>query len=122
MTRKQIEKAANDYIGFPQEIDEGVGTTMRRKAFRDGAEWRIESVWHDEKVMPDRNLDKVLGCGEDVILKPKYRQIFEICEVCWDEDEQKFYLSGERETFFIEDVEIWAYLDDLLPERKEETK
>ena len=31
MTRKQIEKAANDYIGFPQEIDGGVGSPASLK-------------------------------------------------------------------------------------------
>lgn len=119
MKKEQIEKAAWKYAESTPQSDER--KEYSREDFVAGAQWRINSLWHDEKVMPDRNLDKVLGCGEDVILKPKYRQIFEICEVCWDEDEQKFYLSGERETFFIEDVEIWAYVDDLLPERKEET-
>ena len=95
-----------------------VGTFQQ--GFAAGAEWRINSVWHDEKVMPDRNLDKeIFGCGENVILKPKYKQFFEVCEVLWDEEVQKIYLSGERETLLMDDVEIWAYVSDLLPERKE---
>lgn len=121
MRKEDIEKAAKEaLLNISTELQNTrIGTFQQ--GFVVGAEWRINSVWHDEKVVPDRNLDKVFGCGEDVIIKPKYRQIFDICEVCWDEDEQKFYLSGERETFFMEDVEIWAYIKDLLPERKEES-
>ena len=123
MTREQIEKAAGEYSGSVLGFKDNPVVMNNHKAFMDGAQWRINSVWHDEKVIPNRNLDKkIFGCGEDVILKPKYRQFFEICEVLWDEDEQKIYLSGERETFLMDDVEIWAYVSDLLPERKEETE
>lgn len=146
MTREQIERAAKeavrrhfqcngkypceerDYCEFCNgnnsafDCNEDCGADDFNEGFISGAQWRINSVWHDEKVIPNRNLDKkIFGCGEDVILKPKYRQFFEICEVLWDEDEHKIYLSGERETFFMDDVEIWAYVSDLLPERKEET-
>ena len=120
MTREQIERAA--IKSADEELDD-FECRGHRDGFVAGAQWRINSVWHDEKVIPNRNLDKkIFGCGEDVILKPKYRQFFEICEVLWDEDEQKIYLSGERETFLMDDVEIWAYVSDLLPERKEETE
>lgn len=126
MTQQQIEQAAEEMMPYSKDgssAGRSVFGKHYRRGFRAGAQWRINSVWHDEKVIPNRNLDKkIFGCGEDVILKPKYRQVFEICEVLWDEDEQKIYLSGERETFFMDDVEIWAYILDLLPERKEETK
>lgn len=123
MTKERIEKAAGEYSGSVLGFKDNPVVMANHKAFMDGAQWRINSVWHDEKVIPNRNLDKkIFGCGEDVILKPKYRQFFEICEVLWDEDEQKIYLSGERETFLMDDVEIWAYVSDLLPERKEETE
>ena len=44
MTREQIEKAANEYIGHAEEIDEGIDTYMRRKAFMDGAEWMADRL------------------------------------------------------------------------------
>ena len=39
MNRETIEKAINAYIGYEPEVDESLSTSMRRKAFRDGAEW-----------------------------------------------------------------------------------
>ena len=125
MTKEDIERKCLEYsqAATPSYTNGTFDRYAIAQAYEDGAIWRINSVWHDEKVIPNRNLDKkIFGCGEDVILKPKYRQFFEICEVLWDEDKQKIYLSGERETFFMDDVEIWAYVSDLLPERKEETK
>ena len=112
MTKEQIEKAANDYIGFPQEIDEGVGTTMRRKAFRDGAEWRIESVWHNASEIPEAN-KRVLVCFEDVIGEYVYYRIR-----AFKPNVLKNWNMGN---FSLDKVLYWAYLDDLLPERKEET-
>lgn len=122
MKKEDIEKAAKEALlnGSTEFRNTKIGTFQQ--GFVVGAEWRINSVWHDNKVMPDRNLGKeVLGCGEDVIVKPKYRPFIEICNACWDEEGQNFYFDGERETFLMEDVEFWAYVKDLLPERKEKT-
>ena len=55
MTKEQIEKAIDEYIGYAREADEGLGVTMRRSAFMDGAQWRINSVWHDAEEEPKRN-------------------------------------------------------------------
>ena len=101
MTKEQIEKAANEYVGFPPEMDEGVGTTMRRKAFRDGAEWRIESVWHP---------------GIDATMeKPA---LIEYPHV--DGGIGHLVVQDVRE--FADIITRFAYIDDLLPERKEESK
>lgn len=37
-----LEQAANDHIGFPQEPDEDLTTFERRKAFRAGVEYVIQ--------------------------------------------------------------------------------
>ena len=34
-----MKEKADEYIGHPYELDEGVDTTMRRNAFFDGADW-----------------------------------------------------------------------------------
>ena len=120
MTKEDIEKAAKKALLNDSIELRNTGIGAFQQGFVVGAEWRINSVWHDNKVMPDRNLDKVLGCGEDVIVKPKYRPFIEICNACWDKDGQNFYFDGEREIFLMEDIDIWAYIKDLLPERKEE--
>lgn len=44
---KKITEAVNAYIGYPKEIDEGVGTSMRRDAFRAGVEWFKQAIWYD---------------------------------------------------------------------------
>ena len=126
MTRKQIEQAANDYIGFPQEIDEGVGTTMRRNAFIDGAEWRVNSVWHDmKKEVPQvygeykNEVAPSIPCLVRGYLSTGYGygvRYWNVSYEVWDDEECDDY-ECERDA-----IEEWTYLDDLLPERKEETK
>ena len=43
----KILEAANAYVGFSQEVDEDIATTMKRNGFVDGAVWRQESLWKD---------------------------------------------------------------------------
>lgn len=118
LTDEQVRKIGIRNIGYSSrtpitETIESVSLLL------EGAEWRINSVWHDNTTIPDRGLDKKLGVGKDVLLKPKYSKIYELCEVLWDFNENCIYLSGYRETFLINNIEIWAYLEDLLPNNKE---
>lgn len=58
------------------------------------------------------------GSGEDVLVKPKYQNMIQLCQTMRDFDDYGiYYLSGERETYLMEDVEIWAYVNDLLPKK-----
>ena len=43
----KILEAANAYVGFPQEVDEDIATTMKRNGFVDGAVWRQGGLWKD---------------------------------------------------------------------------
>ena len=43
----KILAAANAYVGFPQEVDEDIATTMKRNGFVDGAIWRQDGFWKD---------------------------------------------------------------------------
>lgn len=130
MKREDIEKAANKFATRRTDFRKEVLKEVNRddyscrhlhcwQDFYGGVEWRINSVWHDNTTIPDRGLDKKLGVGKDVLLKPKYSKIYELCEVLWDFNENCIYLSGYRETFLINNIEIWAYLEDLLPNNKE---
>ena len=41
---EDVKEATNQYIGYPPEVDEGVSTSQRRKAFADGMlaeRWRV---------------------------------------------------------------------------------
>lgn len=48
MTRKDTEKAAGDYSGSSLGFTDNNSVMAKHKAFVDGAEWRIKSVWHDD--------------------------------------------------------------------------
>ena len=111
MTKEQIEKATDEYIGYTREADEGLGTTMRRHAFMDGAQWRINSVWHDAEEEPKRNtwfIAQMELSNEDdeiffdtFILRPE------------EYDNWQNWWEGFN-------IKRWAYIDDLLPEKNAE--
>lgn len=39
-----IKEKADEYIGHPQEVDEGADVSLCRKAFIDGAQWMREKL------------------------------------------------------------------------------
>ena len=100
MNRGTIEKAINDYIGYEPEIDEGLGTSMRRDAFEEGAKWRINSVWNEaNKEIP-------------IPFRP----------ILVEHDDGKFSVNmvgGNMKSCPLAWAR-WAYVDDLLPDRKED--
>lgn len=49
---KKITEASNAYIGYPHEVDEGTSVSLQRKAFRAGAEWANNSIWHTDDEIP----------------------------------------------------------------------
>lgn len=103
MTREQIEKAAKEnastHFGLVNKE-----WWARKNGFEDGAQWRINSVWHDRAEKADTSKELILmysnGSARVTLLNPN---------LTFDG-----FLSVDM---FIK----WAYLDDLLPERKEET-
>lgn len=55
MNREDIEKAAGEYSGSILGFRDNVNVMGKHKAFVDGAEWRINSVWHDPSERPTPN-------------------------------------------------------------------
>lgn len=150
MTRKQIEKAAKEAVQdhfqcngkYPCEernycefcnghnsafdCNEDCGADDFNEGFFVGAQWRINSAWHDMGT----EVPQIYGDYGDSI----YPQIpclvrgdlstgygygvryWNVTEQCWDDEECDDYECDKDK------IEEWAYLDDLLPERKEETK
>ena len=98
MTREQIEKAA--IKSADEELDD-FECRGHRDGFIAGALWRINSVWHDASEKPNRN-NKCLVELRIPGRNPTY----------------KLWTWGWENSF----VTRWAYIDDLLPERKEVTK
>ena len=111
MTREEIEKAGRDYaldqlgiVGLP-----GRAETM--KAFISGAQWRINSVWHKKHtVIPD--------AGRPALLEFKDPNSHEIV---YKMDSYSGYEWRELTHYEIAGLIRFAYIDELLPERKEET-
>ena len=130
MNREQIDQAARKYS------DESLARTNaytdrtyeRRRtlsmydasqieqAFADGAEWRINSVWHPNTENPNAEIDKY-GYGKDCLVQVKYKTLIELVEVLFENDTYVFL--GERETYTMNEVVRWAYVSDLMPYGKE---
>lgn len=99
MDKEQIEKAA---VQYAQTFIESSITAYR--SFKVGAEWRINSVWHDKK-------EKPVCKGER-----KFCDIFYISKKGYPRtntySENGFLLYRGEEW---RDVKYWAYVNDLLP-------
>ena len=126
MTREQIGKAAKEtLVNEPVEIQATkVGAFQR--GFVAGAQWLINSLWHDMGT----EVPQIYGDYGDSI----YPQIpclvvghlstgygygvryWNVTEQCWDDEECDDYECDKDK------IEEWAYLDDLIPDRKEETE
>lgn len=97
MNREEIEKAANAKYE---------DNTFAYKGFIEGAEWRINSVWRDaSKERPER--DRYYLATVEIPGKPTIIAI-------WKDD----YRGQANHPFF----KRWAYPEDFMTERKEETK
>ena len=108
MTKEQIEKAANIEMlshyadeEYPWGIKD-IQSDFIIEAFSKGAQWRINSVWHDAR--------------KDV---PK-----EFIPILVERDDFTFSVNmvGGNMTSCPLHWVHWAYVIDLLPERKEETE
>ena len=113
MTREQIEKAAKEYADSIVQFDER--KTYSREDFTAGAQWHINSVWHDASEAPEAD-KPVLVLFENVIGRYVYYELKSFKPIViknWEKN---------RECIALERVLYWAYIDDLLPERKEETE
>ena len=72
-------------------------------AFMEGADWRINSVWHDANKKPNKNQLVLFEC------RKTYGKGYSVN-------------FGENYELMKNVIVRWAYIIDLLPDRKEETK
>jgi len=127
MTREQIEKAARDAVQnhfqcngkYPCEerdycefcngrnsafdCKEDCGADDFNEGFIAGSQWRINSVWHDIAEEPENGSWIAISISTSYI-----KSIYAYKGVC-----SYFKIIGAKG---------WAYISDLLPERKEEVK
>ncbi len=113
MTQEQIKRAANSYIDdfLYNHIDYTVihdnYETGKNNAicefgpdiFKAGAQWRINSVWHDAQEEPCN--------GKILIVETKNYGIF----IAGPNIDTKDYECLKKEF----DINRWAYIEDLLP-------
>ena len=126
MNRETIEKAAKeavqnhfqcngkypceerDYCEFCNghnsafDCKEDCGADDFNEGFIIGAQWRINSVWHDATKYKPRIGSKIAVLFSD--------EDFAIC----------IFESEMKNAFPYLRIKCWAYLDDLLPDRKED--
>ena len=105
MTREQIEQAALLRCASKGEVLTDFGTSC----FIEGALWRINSVWHDASEKP-KFKGKVEKEKFMLFCNSKKYGLMLISQDEWDD-------FVERGMFH-----KWAYVDDLLPERKEDAE
>ena len=114
MNRETIEKAARDYVKPKASIIPLAESIAAKEGFITGAEWRINSAWHDvqkELPAPDETV-----IAEYVIDGEK--------DYCFAHRSESPRVSVDKHgfCFYVRGAEIicWAYISDLLPARKEE--
>lgn len=113
MNRETIEKAIDTRLDEPDNQWDGIFNSGYSRGFKEGAEWRINSVWHDvqkELPAPDETV-----IAEYIIDGEK--------DYCFTHRSESPRVSVDKHgfCFYIRGAEIirWAYLEDLLPDRKE---
>ena len=110
MQQEIISDKAQDYVSrlyseneYPTTLSD-VGLDVET-AFADGAQWRINSVWHDVSEKPKEN--ELVLTEDDYDGEPDYC----ICQATFPKWEDDLILFRTKR---------WAYIKDLLPDGKEE--
>lgn len=97
----KIIEAANKFVGHGPEVDEGVSVSMRRDAFRKGAEWFKNALWHDASEEPkERKYILVQWLYEG---RTSYETDRVQSKVRWQ------YRVAEN------NIIKWCYIEDILP-------
>lgn len=102
MKRKDIEKAAGDYSGSSLGFTDNNSVMAKHKAFVDGAEWRINSVWHDAKEEPKY---------DEYFLYENVVHAYHVDGIYPSEDEPFVWDDYVKDWGLIR----WAYIKDLIP-------
>jgi hypothetical protein len=100
MERDDIEKAATQHanmIGWDHDPEETRG--LFAYSFEKGADWRINSVWHDVKELPENNTWFLAQIGNDC---------FDTFTMRVESDRWKQWCKGMN-------IIRWSYIKDLLP-------
>lgn len=100
MKIEDIQKAADEFADREYEYNY-IDRNALSKGFYHGSKWRINSVWHDVKEMPENNRMILIIMKHDIPT-----------------------VLGPDNTFFREEIkdrhiQRWAYVEDLIPDKEE---
>lgn len=101
MTREQIEKAATESCVIDNSIFNPKYVPYYEHGFIDGANWRINAVWHNASERPNKNQLVLFEC------RKTYGKGYSVN-------------FGENYELMKNVIVRWAYIIDLLPGRKDE--
>lgn len=104
MKKETIEEAAGNYSGKVLGLEGYPNVDMKHKAFLAGADWRIKKAWHDNTEVPEEQEEDDVTF---VLLKSMVGDYKVICFV------KKLWIK----TVMRYNVESWAYINDLIPEK-----
>lgn len=115
MTQEIIEKEIDARLNEPDNNFGGIFNSGYSQGFRDGARWRIASVWHKPSAYGNELIN-----GLDVIVKTHKGYRFGIFNAVGYYNEHIGFVSASGIEYPLSDVLEYAYLTDLLPEGKED--
>ena len=113
MTKEDIEKAAVDSCVIENDIFNPQLTPYYEQGFKDGANWRINSVWNDSSITPDPMQECL------ILLNDPMRKGFHIGRIeNQGTNNGKWNIYGYFTPSLHEFVIRWAYIEDLLPNKE----
>lgn len=99
MNKETIEKEINARLDEPDNQWDGIFNSGYSRGFKHGAQWRINSVWHDAETEMPRENEPIIGMAGGMC--------------CY------MGLCGQTAKEICPEMAKWAYVSDLLPDRKE---
>ena len=119
MTKEDIERKCLEYsqAATPSYTNGTFDRYAIAQAYEDGAIWRINSVWHEPSAYGEE-----LKRDVHVIARIKRGFCIGRFDVVGYFHEYIGFITQSGIEFPLSDILEYAYLEDLLPERKEETE
>ena len=97
---------------------------LHNSAFFDGfvavAKWRINSVWHPNTELPNRNIDKYYS-GEAILIQTNDGELnFGIVYYGYGYNGNMYYtVTCIDKTYTMDEIIRWAYVKDLTPDMED---
>lgn len=88
---------------------------LYKEGYIDGAIWRVNSAWHSNTEMPDRNLDEYYQ-GEECLIETLKGDIYlGTAYYGYGYNGKMWYtITCHHYTFTMDEIKRWAYAKDLM--------